>query len=213
MQYSQLFRLIDDAGVSPEAAAARLGVSGMTLRRWRSKPGREELPAMYARAFEPAFYQMVNDGTLAPDLPSVRGLMQGSIPAAVQSAVKNVGFSATMLEGESKSDDRLMGGLAELGADPERRKTVDKNRANIASFALRGPNWCRLIDGLLPLLRSKELTLPDRMVAYGALVYLLCPLDLISDFIPVFGLLDDFAVLQIAMLHYAARFPHLAEKT
>jgi uncharacterized membrane protein YkvA (DUF1232 family) len=48
-------------------------------------------------------------------------------------------------------------------------------------------------------------------VAYGALYYLLCPLDLIPDNVPVFGLMDDYCVLGLAASHYAKKHKNLFE--
>lgn len=58
---------------------------------------------------------------------------------------------------------------------------------------------------MLEVIRSKDLTLADKLVAYGALFYLITPMDFIPDAIPVVGYLDDFAVLGLALAYYAHR--------
>ena len=47
----------------------------------------------------------------------------------------------------------------------------------------------------------------DKLAAYGALFYLITTFDLIPDTIPVFGLLDDFAILGIVVAYYVQKFP------
>jgi len=75
-----------------------------------------------------------------------------------------------------------------------------------------GSEWKYRIKTLLSVTKSKEITRLDKFAAYGALFYLLAPLDLIPDHIPVFGLMDDFFILGIVSLYYANRFPHLFAK-
>ena len=65
------------------------------------------------------------------------------------------------------------------------------------------------MGGLIQVVKSKELTTLDKLVAYGALFYLLTPFDLIPDNIPIFGLIDDYAILGIAIAYYMKRFPKL----
>ena len=48
--------------------------------------------------------------------------------------------------------------------------------------------------------------------ALFAIIYFLSPIDLIPDHIPVFGLLDDYAVLGLAIAYYMRRFPKLFER-
>ncbi len=58
-------------------------------------------------------------------------------------------------------------------------------------------------------IRSKKLSLADKLVAYGGLFYLILPFDLIPDSIPVFGYVDDFGILGFASAYYFKRFPGL----
>ncbi|MDE2313589.1 MAG: DUF1232 domain-containing protein [Elusimicrobia bacterium] len=58
----------------------------------------------------------------------------------------------------------------------------------------------------MDVIRSPQLTLTDKLVAYGALFYLITPFDLIPDTIPGIGYLDDFAILSLALLYYERRF-------
>ncbi|MBI3558033.1 MAG: DUF1232 domain-containing protein [Deltaproteobacteria bacterium] len=53
--------------------------------------------------------------------------------------------------------------------------------------------------------RSKKFTTSQKAVCAGALLYLVNPLDLIPDAIPVIGYLDDFAVLSLAVAFLAGK--------
>jgi uncharacterized membrane protein YkvA (DUF1232 family) len=44
------------------------------------------------------------------------------------------------------------------------------------------------------LLRDRRVALPPRLIALGLVLYLAMPLDLIPDFIPVLGYLDDILI-------------------
>ena len=47
-------------------------------------------------------------------------------------------------------------------------------------------------------LESGNLSLADKAIIYGALGYLILPIDLIPDWIPIIGLSDDFGTLMYA---------------
>jgi uncharacterized membrane protein YkvA (DUF1232 family) len=59
------------------------------------------------------------------------------------------------------------------------------------------------------VVKSSKLSHVDKLVAYGALFYLLTPMDLIPDHIPVLGLVDDFGVLGFALTYYTKRCPEI----
>ncbi len=54
------------------------------------------------------------------------------------------------------------------------------------------PNLARLIWGLA---RDSRVSLVDKALVVGALAYFVMPLDFVPDVIPIFGELDDAAVL------------------
>ncbi|MBR4885775.1 MAG: DUF1232 domain-containing protein [Muribaculaceae bacterium] len=47
--------------------------------------------------------------------------------------------------------------------------------------------------------KSKEVSVKDKAIIIGALGYFILPNDLISDFLPIIGFTDDFAVLTLAI--------------
>ena len=207
MKYSQLFSIIDNAGWSCETAANRLGVSHMTLRRWRAKPPKEQLPKMYARSFAPVFNELASEG----------GASAGSVARAVgesnaepfRQTLKRLGFPDDLMSRKSGGRTALIDGLSKVGDSKERKETVDRSKPKLASFRALGSEWKERISAMSMVIRSGDLLATDKLVAYGALFYLLMPMDLIPDTIPAIGLLDDFAVLGIALWFYKKRFPHL----
>lgn len=68
--------------------------------------------------------------------------------------------------------------------------------------------WARKLGGeallnaliLYHVLRALETPMKSKLIAVGALVYLVLPFDLVPDLIPVAGLLDDAAALATAIV-------------
>ena len=58
------------------------------------------------------------------------------------------------------------------------------------------PNFLRLLYGLITDSRVANV---DKLVLAGAIAYILMPLDLIPDFIPFFGEVDDVFILILAI--------------
>lgn len=212
MTYSQLFAVLKDSGLSPEQAARKIGVSGMTLRRWQARPGGAALDKVYEPAVETAVHQWVSEGVLSRERPSVRAVIEGSSALSFETTLKSLGFSTSLLKTSGDPSEALMVGLSGIGGDASRQREVEEGKKKIFSFAKMGADWKERISGLWKVLESDKLTLLDKLVAYGALFYLLTPFDLIPDYIPVIGLLDDYAVLGLALVYYARRYPHLFKK-
>jgi uncharacterized membrane protein YkvA (DUF1232 family) len=61
----------------------------------------------------------------------------------------------------------------------------------------------RLLPDLLRLFRSllssSEVPMPVRLLVLGLLVYLILPIDLVPDFIPVLGYADDVIVIALVL--------------
>ncbi len=182
-----MLRLAAEADLSPERMAKILGVSGMTLRRWQADPPKGDLPKLYQRAFETGVEQLVVDGHISPDSALAKTVMANSEQLSFQATIKSLGVSDAVMNQKGDYSDILMRGLSEIGAPPSRIKEVEENKKKLGFFAKMGAEWKRRITGLQTVIRSPELTLMDKLVAYGALFYLITPFDLIPDNIPVFG--------------------------
>jgi uncharacterized membrane protein YkvA (DUF1232 family) len=60
------------------------------------------------------------------------------------------------------------------------------------------PAYIRLLGGLLV---DKRVAMFDKLIVAGAVVYIVSPIDLIPDFIPFFGEIDDLFILVLALQH------------
>jgi len=58
------------------------------------------------------------------------------------------------------------------------------------------PQYVRLLGGLIT---DKRVSVVDKMLVAGAIAYIVMPIDLIPDFIPFFGEIDDLYILVLAL--------------
>jgi uncharacterized membrane protein YkvA (DUF1232 family) len=58
------------------------------------------------------------------------------------------------------------------------------------------PSYLRLLGGVLT---DKRVSRVDKLLVAGAIAYIVMPLDLIPDFIPFFGEVDDLFILVLAL--------------
>ncbi|HKO16340.1 MAG TPA: DUF1232 domain-containing protein [Gemmatimonadaceae bacterium] len=58
------------------------------------------------------------------------------------------------------------------------------------------PNFLRLLSGLIA---DPRVALIDKLLVFGAVVYIVTPIDLIPDFIPFLGEVDDIYLLVLAL--------------
>ncbi len=210
MKNSHLLRVMEEANLSPELMADRLGISGMTLRRWRQTPPAGKLPELYERALVDVVGDLMAEGHLAPDSPAGLAVMKESsfTPAASGSFM---GITADMLEEKTGPSHGLIEGLANIGGNQSRQAVVIKSERKLEGLRKMGAEWKRRISLLWKVLSSAELNTFDKLVAYGALFYLIMPFDHITDTIPVIGYMDDFIILGLAVTYYMKRFPQLLD--
>jgi uncharacterized membrane protein YkvA (DUF1232 family) len=200
---------MEETKLSPEALGKRLGISNMTVRRWTKGPAGRALPAIYAKAVEDTVYQLMIDGVLDADSRSARWVLGRSQNLSFRAAIKNLGLSddfKTVLPGQ---DDRFMLVLSKIGSHAGRQAEVDSSGERMKWFKRLGESWSERIGVMQRTLASKKVSPVDKLVAYGALFYLICPFDLIPDNIPVFGLVDDYAVLGLAMAYLLKKYADL----
>jgi uncharacterized membrane protein YkvA (DUF1232 family) len=212
MLYSHLLSILQEAQLSPEQLAKRMGISGMTVRRWEDKDPHEELPLLYQKALQDVVSQLVAESHLRLDSAVVKAVAVEGTGLTVVSADNSLGITRTMLHVAERNPKALMERLSMLGAQEAKKSEVDRHKKKILSFKKMGQEWSARITSLMKVLNSDELHTFDKMVAYGALFYLLCPFDLIPDYIPVFGYMDDFIVLGFAAAYYFKRFPKIFPK-
>lgn len=183
-----------------------IGVSGMTLRRWLKKPTPEPVASVYVPAIRDACYRMIAENRLNSSLPLVQEILAEAPSSEYEAALQNLGLPHGVKIDPTVSHDQILTSLLLIGSYTEKRTRVDEDSKKVFSFKSMGEDWSERITVLWKVVRSKNLASPDKVVAYGALFYLLTPIDFIPDHIPVFGLLDDFGVLGIAAAYYTKKF-------
>jgi len=209
MQYRDIVELLDETGFSPENLAQWLSVSASTYRRWLKAPPGDLFPEEYRSNVAAGVYKLMEAKALSYDSPRVNKFMEQHVPEFFQAAIGRLKSTEDLFSEGSTHQDKITAVLSNLGNSSAVRKKVDKSSKSILKFAEWGAAWKYRIRLLVSVVQSKELTLVDRLVAYGALFYLILPFDLIPDSIPVFGYVDDFGILGFAAMYYAKRFPKL----
>lgn len=207
-----MFSLMNETQLSPEVLGSRLGISGMTLRRWRKEPGDRELPKLYSNALAGVIHELAAEGKLTKESSVVQAAMTQTRWTPFDSAAAHLGITWDRLKAGQFSEPKLIESLSQIGGDADRQEEVKRSAKHILSFKNWGTEWKERISSLMKVLQSNDLHAFDKLVAYGALFYLVTPFDLIPDYIPVFGYMDDFIVLGLAAAYYLKRFPQLYSK-
>lgn len=84
-----------------------------------------------------------------------------------------------------------------LGAQRE-----PQSKSRLVDLLLFIPNLLLL---LIALLRDKRVSSADKSIIAGVIIYVISPLDIIPDFIPFIGQVDDAYLLAIAILRLLNR--------
>ena len=195
-----------EAKLSPEQFGERLGISGMTIRRWKDLPSADELPDIYKNAVLNAVYQLVAEDKLTTKSKTVRDAL-GHDWLPFDMAAANSGNFDSCWKNSRAGPEEAAEALSQIGTDKAKRLIVDAKMNEINAHKKKGADWTYRITRLLTIIRSKKLRLVDKLIAYGAIFYLLNPFDFIPDHIPIFGFLDDFFFLGVAIAFYLKRYP------
>ena len=199
MRVSHLVALLKETSFSPEQLAQRLGISNMTVRRWIRKSPRTEIPSLYGRALEDIVFELMGEGILTTESVIVKEIVAKHEAKPFKGALQNLGLSKDFLRNaKGNNEERLVIGLAQIGASDVRRAQVEDNLKKVSTFKRLGKEWSSRITTLLRAIRSKRVAFVEKLVAYGALFYLICLFDLIPDYLPIIGYLDDFAMIGLA---------------
>ena len=78
---------------------------------------------------------------------------------------------------------------------PEARSRAGAKKT-VLYYIKQLPNYVRLLFGLLT---DRRVATVDKLLVAGAIAYIVMPLDLIPDFIPFFGEVDDVYLLVLAL--------------
>ena len=77
-----------------------------------------------------------------------------------------------------------------------KRLRAPKDVAEVVDLVRRLPMYIRLIWALL---RDRRVPVAQKLILAGIVGYLVLPIDLIPDFVPVLGQLDDLAVVLLGL--------------
>jgi len=69
-------------------------------------------------------------------------------------------------------------------------------RRTVMHYIRQLPNFLRLLYGLIT---DRRVATVDKLLVFGAIAYIITPIDLIPDFIPFIGEVDDVYLLVIAL--------------
>ena len=167
------------------------------------------LPRVYVPAVRDACYTLIAQGRLDADSPVAAALLAQSTSSEYDAALQNLGLDKGFDLQHASSQDDVLVGLSRIGAQQQKQSNVEHNRSKIFSFKKLGTEWSNRIGTLWRIVGSNKIGRVEKAVAYGALFYLVTPIDFIPDHIPFFGMLDDFGVLGIALAYYKSRLPDL----
>ena len=96
---------------------------------------------------------------------------------------------------------RARGKRAEAGASSARARTTTEAprtgaKRTVVYYIKQLPAYLRLLGGLLT---DSRVSAMDKLLVAGAMAYIALPMDLIPDFIPFLGEVDDVFILVLAL--------------
>lgn len=207
MKYRQVIEIFEESKLSPENIAKLIGLSNSTYRRWLKAPANDEFPKEYEQNVATGIYKLLNQERLSYESPKVSAFLETHLPEFFSAATKRFQRSEDLFAPDSIHQDKVTAILSNIGNSVKMRGEVDKSISKIRKFAQWGSEWKSRTQMLLGIIAAKGIASVDRLVAYGALFYLLLPLDMMPDAVPVFGFIDDFGMLGFAASYYRKKFP------
>lgn len=109
---------------------------------------------------------------------------------------------ASHLEVNSHSQLDVSAWMDEIEESGKKYTNTDNLEAEVAKKLEEAPNdpsFAWYTKKLLSLVFGSETQTRTRMIAIGALLYFINPIDLIPDHIPLIGYVDDLAVMSLAV--------------
>lgn len=105
--------------------------------------------------------------------------------------------------GEARRTAGKRSSTGSRGAPEERIPLAPRTGAKrtVLHYIRQLPNYVRLLLGLLT---DRRVAMVDKLIVGGAVAYIVMPLDLIPDFIPFLGEVDDVFILVLALQRLVA---------
>jgi uncharacterized membrane protein YkvA (DUF1232 family) len=104
------------------------------------------------------------------------------------------GGAGSRVGGEENDSDRTASGRG--GARRQSSAPRSGAKRTVVYYIRQLPQYIRLLSGLAT---DNRVSIVDKMLVLGAIAYIVMPLDLIPDFIPFFGEIDDLYILVLAL--------------
>jgi uncharacterized membrane protein YkvA (DUF1232 family) len=101
--------------------------------------------------------------------------------------------SATRTKGATRRPSARGAAASAIEADVAPRAGAKRT---VMHYVRELPNYLRLLGGLLA---DRRVSIVDKLLVVGAIAYIVSPLDLIPDFIPFFGEIDDLYLLVLSL--------------
>jgi uncharacterized membrane protein YkvA (DUF1232 family) len=198
---------------SPEQLGARMGISGMSIRRWmgdasKRRPG-SGIPLGYEGPLARALYELLSEGRLSMEDATAREVLSREAPSFFAASLNQL-CGGLVPPGNPQDPEAWIGILNAIGQNPQKQEFITEaiRTQKMSRFEKLGADWKARIRELRAVLSDPNVPRLHWGVAVGALFYLLNPYDLIPDFVPFAGLLDDLATLEAARLYYRRWFPN-----
>lgn len=188
--------------MSPEELGARFGASGMTVRRWLKKPAGFTIGEPYESAIHRMISHLINDGILDRESKSVAWSTSQSPTLNQEASIRLLGLQISPTGDSLHDDNQVLEALSRIGAGEGSLLEVQRKSKEIENHRGHSREWALRISTLTKALNSAQVPSVEKIIAIGALFYLVFPTDLIPDALPVFGLIDDFSILGVASTYY-----------
>lgn len=204
MTYAQILECLAPTDLSPEKLAPYFSVSNMTFRRWKDKKN-ATVDENDMKLIVDGVFLLIADGHLSMESKEIQTLIEKNFhsPAYFSSVMKTLGLEEAV-SSRSNFEEKIIDSLHAIGDKENKRSYVESKLASLPEyFKKAGKDFKERTQTLVKVIKSKEISRTQKFIAYGALFYLFLPFDLIPDHIPVFGLMDDFAILGFAVAYYA----------
>ena len=209
MRYGQVTSLLNETSMPPEELCGYIGVSSSTYRRWQKAPATGQMPVEYLPSLGAGVYRLLSEGKLSHDSPKVAAFLEKNLPGYFSAVLGSLAISDDLFSENSPQEEKIITALSSLGQSARIRDKVGGASDFMQKAKDWGAGWKQRITFLLKTISLQDISLVDKLAAYGALFYLFTPFDLVPDVMPVFGYVDDFGMLGFAVAYYGAKFPKM----
>ncbi|MGZ3712429.1 MAG: YkvA family protein [Bdellovibrionota bacterium] len=162
---------LNSAGISADAFAASVQLSHMTIRRLLRSPDKKKILPKYHANFD----------------------------AVTRADEMQAGAADDFLSGDAQDFGVLMSELEEKGRAVTDIKVVGSDMRKKLQLSKVGKGLRTRLETLFKAVADKSTSPKFRLLALGAIIYFVDPLDIIPDVLPGIGYIDDFSVISLVL--------------